>query len=225
MRKRIGYVLIGTTVAAIVAAGTLTANADWVIGVSAKVNTRTADIPDGTTPNVAKQSKAAVVSWSALEIAPGVKMDRYTITGYSQDVPTKPKVVREVSASGGSSESVTFAAAGLAGGKWRWTMIPRFARWTGAESGLSMALNFPAAAAVTLVDEPPAAEKPAPATPAAPATKSTSKPAAEQTATSPAAPTEDDTAPPPTSSPAAPEPPVSEPEPSVSGSAAEDIPK
>ncbi|WP_127497935.1 hypothetical protein [Actinoplanes solisilvae] len=230
MRKRFAYALIGTTVAAVVAVGTLTANAEWVISAKAAVKIRTAKVPAGKKPSVAKQSKAAVVSWSALEIAPGVRMNRYTVTAHSQDLPAKPKIVREIAASGGGSESVTFADAEVAGGKWRWTVIPRFAKWTGAESGLSEALNFPAAPAGALAAEPPEAKKPAPITsdpPPAPTAESTSKPAAEPPPTPPAAPPKDDTEPPPASSPAEAEPPVreKEPAPSASGPAAEDIPE
>lgn len=231
MRKRFAYALIGATVTALVAVGTLTANAEWVIHAQAAVKIRTAKVPAGKKPSVAKQSKTAVVSWSAVEIAPGVRMNHYTVIAHSQDLPVKPKIVREIAASGDGSESVTFGAAEVAGGKWRWSVTPRFANWTGAESSLSEALRFPAATAAAPVEEPPATGKVAPAPPPvtrqAPVAGSTSNPTAEPPTTGPAAPPKDDTESPPASSPTEAEPPVTEkePEPSASGPAAEDIPE
>ncbi|MCO8272313.1 hypothetical protein M1L60_17100 [Actinoplanes sp. TRM 88003] len=213
----------------------MTANAAWVIGGSAKVTTRSAKMPKGTKPSVAKQSKAAVVSWSAQELVPGVKMDRYTVTAHSQDNPAKEALVREVEASGGASESVTFAASAVAGSKWKWAVIPHYAKWSGAEGGLSKALTFPAApaapAAAKVAEPPPAAKVVAPTTPpttVAPTTEATKKPAAEPVTTAPAPEpekTEDETAPPAASSPAVREPASAAPEPSASGSAGEGIPK
>ncbi|MCY1140698.1 hypothetical protein OWR29_22095 [Actinoplanes sp. Pm04-4] len=236
MRKRLVYGLVGTTVAAVVAAGTLTANAAWIIGGTANVKTRTVKIPKGTKPSVEDQSKAAVVSWSAQELVPGVKMDRYTVTAHSQDTPAKSAIVREVEASGGVSETVTFAAAEVAGGKWKWTVIPRYAKWVGAESGLSKALAFPAAPTAKAAETAPAAKTIAPTTvaptPSQPTAETTSKPVTEPVITPPEvepAPepekSDDKNVPPPASSPAVLEPVPAAPEPSASGSADEGIPK
>ena len=228
MRKRIGFLLVGSTVAAVVAVGSLAANAEWVIGGSSKMKTHTAKMPRGTKPSVAQQSKAAVVSWSAQEVMPGVKMDRYTVTAHSADVPAKPDIVREINASGAAGETITFAAEQVAGGQWRWTVIPRFATWVGPESRPSKALKFAPPPAANLVEASPA-RKAAPAISSIPApvptAESTPEPVDKPTTPS-ASPDEKEKEPTPAaSSPAAPGPPSSVPESSASGSAAEDIPK
>ncbi|MBU2671036.1 hypothetical protein KOI35_46820 [Actinoplanes bogorensis] len=225
MRKRTTYAIIGTTVAVVVAAGTIAANASWTIPITGTVNARTAKMPKGVKPSVAKQSKAAVVSWSAQEIVAGVKMDRYTVTAHSAGTPARPDIVWQVTASGGVSDTVTFAAAEVSGGTWSWTIVPHFAIWAGAESNPSKALTFAGTPA-----EAPAARVAAPVTeaPAAPADEVTTPPAVvEKPTTKPAAPvekpTEDVTTVPAATSPAVTEPPVKEPEPSASGSAPADI--
>jgi hypothetical protein len=83
-----------------------------------------------------------------------------------------------VAAAGSSTEFVTFAADEVAGGKWYWTVIPKFRQWAGAESTKSQKLNFPGVpvspqarvaqspAADAVVDAVPAPDSPAPDSPA-----------------------------------------------------------
>nr|WP_221375668.1 hypothetical protein [Actinoplanes polyasparticus] len=227
------YLLIVTTVAAVVTAGTVVANAEWAVSGAAQAKIHNLKMPAGTKPSVEDQSNSAVVSWSAQEIVPGVKMDRYTVTAHSQDTPPRAAIVREVEASGGVSETITFAAAEVAGGKWRWAVIPHYAKWVGAESGLSGALTFPDAAVSKVAGTPPAKTvvptiPPTAAPVPTPTAKTTKKPAAEPVTTTPAPPSPEkaeDTAPPPASSPAEAKPATTAAEPSASGSADEGIPE
>ena len=232
MRRLSRYLIVGTVLATAGVAGTYVAYADWTLpATSMTVALRAAAMPKGTKPSVAEQSHTAVVSWSAQEIAAGVKMDHYLVTAHNQDETPKPTIVKEVVATGNVSESVIFSAAEVSGSKWRWTVTPRFASWTGAESGLSKAIKFDPAPAAVLV-EAPASKVAAPAavpTAPAPTAESPSKPGAEPVTTTPAPSppekTEDDTAPPPASSPAEAKPATTAAEPSASGSADEGIPE
>ncbi len=136
-------------------------------------------MPDGVTPSATDQNGKAVVSWSAQEIVPGVKMTAYVVTAHDTDPNPLPDVAHTVTASGADSESATFTAVELAGRKWKLGIIPKFRTWTGAEGKLSKdKVNFPAAA--------PTAP---PVDPALPATRATT-PAPE---TTPASPTADPT--------------------------------
>jgi hypothetical protein len=139
-------IVVTTAVALLGTAGTVLAYADgWTIpDGKATITTRVAKMPGGVKPSVAKQAKSAVVSWSAQEIAPNVRMDQYVVTAHSVSDPPLPDVTRTVTASGGTNESVTFTATQVAGGKWYWTIVPKFRNWTGQESGKSQRLTFPA---------------------------------------------------------------------------------
>ncbi len=232
MRRASRYVVIGAVLAAAGVAGTYLAYADWAVPANtATITLRVAAMPRGVTPSVSKQSKTAVVSWSAQEIAPDVKMTRYVVTARSQDGSVKPDLVQEINASGSSSESVTFSAAEVAGASWKWTVTPRFGNWAGAESAQSKTLNFPAATADILV-EAPTPQIRVDTTPTAVAPTETAEPVVTPTATPPtevatvpASPKSDAAPPPASSSAAAEEVPPSEPGPSASGSVPADIPQ
>ena len=246
MRKSVSCLLVGGTVAALGAAGTLVAHADWPVPVTATVKVRTAAMPRGTEPSVAEQSKGAVVTWSAQEIAPDVRMTGYVVTARAVAAGARPDIVRTVAASGKESESVTFAASEVAGAQWRWTLTPRFRSWAGTESKPSSALKFDGAVAGKAAPSSTTVDPAAPVAPAAPAT-GTGSPAAEPPAAgspavrppaagSPAAEeksTEKATSPPaqqPEQPPVAVEPPSAEPppsaaDPSASGSAPADVPQ
>ncbi|SNY06412.1 hypothetical protein [Paractinoplanes atraurantiacus] len=184
MRKRLGYLLVATVVGGLGVAGTMAAEAEWVISGSGQVKMRAPSMPRGTTPSVAKQSSAAVVSWSAQELVPDVRMDHYVVTAHSADAPARPSISRTVAASGGATESVTLGADDVAGGRWYWTIVPRFALWAGDESGKSAELNFPATAKAS-----PAATQAARAAPTATAATAATA-AAPAEAAAPAATTE-----------------------------------
>ncbi|WP_433297878.1 hypothetical protein ACQP2F_42070 [Actinoplanes sp. CA-030573] len=168
MRRPLTYLVVAAVVGALGVAGTMVARADWAIPskpVSFRV--RSEKMPRGVTPSVAKQGGGALVSWSAQEIAPGDRMDRYVVTAHSVSEPPLPDVTHTVTAGGGASESVTFAAAEVAGGKWYWTIVPKYRLWVGEESGRSDRLAFPGAPAVRSAGANPATEA-AVAGPAAP---------------------------------------------------------
>ncbi|GID25380.1 hypothetical protein [Paractinoplanes brasiliensis] len=228
MRRAGRYAVVGAVLVVSGVLGTYLAYANWSLPASAvKVTMKAAQMPRGVKPSVAKQSGAAVVSWSAQEIAAGVKMDRYTVTAHRQDKPAESAIVREVTASGGPTESVIFTPAQVEGGVWRWTVTPHFASWTGAAGGLSNRLTFDPAPAAKLVNAPVPTTGvttiPAPT----PSVVSTSKPATTRSAAPVEAPPKEEaiTTPPPVSSPVGQEPPVKGPGPSASGSAPADIPQ
>lgn len=242
MRRASRFLVFGTVLAAPGVAGTYLAYADWTVPVStAKVTVQAAKMPRGVEPSVAKQSRTAVVSWSAQEIVPGVKISHYLVTAYSVSTPALPDIARSVAASGAATESLAFPAEEVAGGRWYWTITPRLATWTGAESPKSKQLTFPAAtpaelaAAVQAVAPVP----PAGAVPVAPSAAGPSRPA-QPPAQSPVPeqpaeerPTEKTISPPaqqPEQPPVAVEPPSAEPppsaaDPSASGSAPADVPQ
>jgi hypothetical protein len=163
MKYGIKVSLIAATIAAVGIGGTLVAYADWPIPGTGSIAWRTAKIPRGVTPSVAKVEKKAVVSWSAQEIADGVKMKSYVVTAHSVEDPLRQAVTHVVTASGATTESVTFAANEVAGGKWYWTLIPKYGSWAGEESRKSDKLNFPAPAAPTALVANPASADAAPA--------------------------------------------------------------
>ncbi|MEV7622461.1 hypothetical protein [Actinoplanes sp. NPDC089786] len=135
-------VVFAVVTAGLVAAGTVAAQAEWAIPVSASVKARAATMPQGVTPSVEKDGKAAVVSWSTQEIAQGADMTAYVITAHSVNKPPLPDVVHEVTGTSKNSQSVKFKAAEVAGGKWKWTVTPRFHAWVGQESDRSDPLDF-----------------------------------------------------------------------------------
>ncbi|XVV11942.1 hypothetical protein ACQP2X_45195 [Actinoplanes sp. CA-131856] len=235
MRKPLRYLLVAVVVGGLGAAGTMAANAAWTISGNGQVKMRAPSMPRGTTPSVAKQSSAAVVSWSAQEIVPDVRMDRYVVTAYSADTPARPSISRTVTATGEATESVTFGAEEVAGGRWYWTVVPRFALWVGDESGKSAKLNFPAPvkASQPAADAARAAPTTAPSTPATPVAPTATTEAAVVPGTTPAAVPRTSPTPgstpgdsPPTSTGTAPsEQPPKPVEPSASDSAPADIPE
>ncbi|GIM91233.1 hypothetical protein [Paractinoplanes toevensis] len=144
MKRTATYLVVAGTVGALGVAGTMFAYANWTIpSKPITVRVRTEKMPRGVTPSAAKQSGKAVVSWSAQEIGPGSKMDHYVVTAHSVDVPPLPDITRTVAATSGDTETVTFSAAEVAGGKWYWTIVPKLHLWVGTESGKSQRLNFP----------------------------------------------------------------------------------
>ncbi|WP_328462196.1 hypothetical protein OHA21_34580 [Actinoplanes sp. NBC_00393] len=177
MRRAGKVLLVAGVVAALGATGTVFAYAGgWTLPDNpGSYTVKVAGMPRGVEPSVAKQGLQAVVTWSAQEMAPGVLMDHYAITAHSVSDPPRPDVTHTVAASGGPVESVTFTAAEVAGGKWRWTVVPRFRNWTGEESRRSQRLAFAAPAPQSVqVNAPagapgdPVAPNPAPPAPESP---------------------------------------------------------
>jgi hypothetical protein len=137
---------IVTATVALVGAGTMIAQASWTIPGTAKVKAKAAAMPRGAVPSAATQGDNTLVSWSAQEIAPGVRMQTYIVTAHSADDPPRADIARTVTATTADTQSAVFTGTVLAGGKWYWTLVPEYARWAGAESKKSDKLAFPAAA-------------------------------------------------------------------------------
>ncbi|GAA2869384.1 hypothetical protein Acy02nite_41250 [Actinoplanes cyaneus] len=163
--------MIVAVVASLGVAGTVLAYAGgWVVSVGpARLTANVATMPQGVEPSVARQDGQAVVSWSAQEIAPGVRMDHYVVTAHSADDPPRPDIIHTVGAGRGPAETLVFTMAEMTGGKWRWSVAPKYRGWTGEMSRLSQRLVFPAAPAPRVAATPGKgpATKPAPATAAA----------------------------------------------------------
>src|SRR3954451_12338973 len=198
MRQFVKRCVIAAALVALGIAGTAMAYADWTLPAGRHtVTANVVKMPRGTAPSVAKQAAKAIVSWSAQEVAPGVRMDHYIVMAHSTEDRPLRDVIHTIAATGGDSESVSFAAAEVAGGRWVWTIVPKFRLWTGAESGKSRGLTFPEVSAV------PALAVEANAIP--PATHPGSDKSTDPTAdlpVSPTAPTEASTTPAATSTPA-----------------------
>ncbi|MEU4428124.1 hypothetical protein AB0F81_46505, partial [Actinoplanes sp. NPDC024001] len=171
--KRAGALLLTTgAAAALGVSGTMVAHAGgWTLPDNPlSFTARVAKMPRGVEPSVAKQAGQAVVTWSAQEIAPGVRMDHYAVTAHSTSDPPRPDVTHTVAADGGPVESVTFTAGEVAGGGWRWTIVPRFRSWTGEPSRMSRRLAFKAGTTERVTSTvAPAPPSPAAAIPASPA--------------------------------------------------------
>ncbi|MET8150520.1 hypothetical protein ACIBSW_03570 [Actinoplanes sp. NPDC049668] len=208
MRRPKRTVLIAGVVLTLAAGGTLAANATWSIpGRSAPMNLKTAEMPRGPKPNVTKQGGAAVVTWSAQEIVPGVAMRGYVITRYDADDDSPAEAFPAVT-------GTTLTDADVPAGKFYWTVTPKFAAWSGEESKKSENVKFsaPAAAARNAVVPTPSPTGPAAPTTAAtqtagggietadppPAPPTTTAPAPATTTTPPPVETSADTDPPPT---------------------------
>nr|BFE67967.1 hypothetical protein GCM10020092_012680 [Actinoplanes digitatis] len=79
-------ILIAGVALTLAVGGTLAANATWSIpGRSAPIQLKTAEMPRGPKPDIAKQGGSAVVTWPAQEIVPGVAMRGYVVTRYDAD--------------------------------------------------------------------------------------------------------------------------------------------
>ncbi|BCY14874.1 hypothetical protein [Actinoplanes sp. L3-i22] len=196
MRRAGRILLIGAVVGSLGVAGTVFAYAGgWIVtGKPTRLTANVAKMPRGAEPSVAKQGSDAVVSWSAQEIAPGVRMDHYVVTAHSVDEPVQPDIARTVTAGSGPAETVVFAAAEVAGGKWRWSVVPKYRDWTGEASKPSQRLVFPAlpAAQVAALPAPDPGAKagstaptPGASAQSTPASGATTGPAQEEEKTSP----------------------------------------
>ncbi|WP_229071500.1 hypothetical protein [Actinoplanes sp. DH11] len=158
MRSAGKALLVAGVVAALGVAGTVYAYADgWTIEGRTSLTVRVAKMPRGVEPSVARQSGRAVVSWSAQELAPGVRMDHYVVTAHSVSEPPRPDVTHTVAAAGAATESVTFPAPEVAGGGWRWSVVPRYLNWAGEPGRLSGRVTFPALSAAAASAGPSAA--------------------------------------------------------------------
>jgi hypothetical protein len=133
--------LVAVATLAIIAGGTVVARASWVVPASMVTEARTAAMPEGAAPSVAKQRGNVLVTWSAQEIVPGVRIQKYVVTAHSADNPPAADVVRTVAATSADTQSATFSGAEVMSGKWYWTLVPKFEQWIGDESKKSEKLT------------------------------------------------------------------------------------
>ncbi len=222
MRRVSKLLLVTATAVVVTSAGTVIAYANWSIpSKPVKVRVHAVDMPQGVQPSVSSSGADAVVTWSPQEIAPGATMQSYIVTRRSATDAAAVKVFAPVTA-------MTVTDTAVPTGRWYWTVTPKFAKWTGAESKKSATLKFTASAApeptALVANTAAAGSSPSGAT-------SPPKPAGGSPVTSPPAPTG------PSKSPAATEPEQEEvnpppsaseestpvdPAPSVTGSAEDD---
>ncbi|GID96509.1 hypothetical protein ACFQFC_27860 [Amorphoplanes digitatis] len=163
MRRPKRTILIAGVALTLAVGGTLAANATWSIpGRSAPIQLKTAEMPRGPKPDIAKQGGSAVVTWPAQEIVPGVAMRGYVVTRYDADHDSSFEAFPAVA-------GTTLTDADVPAGKFYWTVTPKFAAWTGEESKKSENVKFsaPAGAARAAVVATPSATGPAAPTTAA----------------------------------------------------------
>jgi hypothetical protein len=201
MRRYARPLVVGATVLALGVAGTMAASAWTVPAKKVTVKVRAAKMPKGITPSAGPQGHNAMVSWSAQEILPGVRMTSYVVAAEDVSAAHHAGISHTVRASGSDLESSTFTAAELGTGRWRWTITPHFENWAGVESRPSAAVTSPVSAASALADTvtamaasvaapavdpasapiepapaaPTTSSPPTPETPATPATSATEK--------------------------------------------------
>ncbi|WP_297601899.1 hypothetical protein [Mycobacterium sp.] len=140
-------IFVGATTAVVIS-GTLVSYASWVLpDPAATAKAQAPSMPAGPTPGSKIVGPNAVVTWDVQQIVPGVKMTAYVVTAHDTDVTPLSPIARTIAASGSATESATFTAAELAGGKWKWAITPKLESWTGTEGPLSNPkLVFPSAA-------------------------------------------------------------------------------
>ncbi len=138
--------VLAATTLALIGAGTMVAQASWTVPGTAQVKAEATAMSRGSAPSVAKQNGGALVSWSAQEMVPGVRMQKYIVTAHSADDPPRADIVSTITATSADTLSAAFTGSVLAGGKWFWILVPEYELWAGAESKKSDKLAFPAAA-------------------------------------------------------------------------------
>ncbi|WP_305785144.1 hypothetical protein [Symbioplanes lichenis] len=189
--------------------GSVYAFAGWSAATPAAVlRMRTAEMPAGAVPSVAKAGKNAVVTWAPSILAAGVRAQHYTVirTGAGGPVVVCPEVT-----------TTTCRDVAVPGGTWSWQVRPAYEHWVGDLSGPSVPLTFagpPEVAAVARMGSPSSSPLPSTKPSASPAVTST------PTVSPPSAPSPDpvDEEPSPSAVPSEPEP-VDPPLPSASASA------
>lgn len=203
--------LVTATAVAVASAGTVIAYAGWPVSSGpVQVKVRAMDMPQGVRPSAARSGADAVVTWSRQEIGPGATMQSYVVRRHDADGARAVKAFGPIS-------GTTFTDPAVPAGRWYWTVTPKFAGWTGAESRKSENLRFTAPEPTALVANTAATRAPAPAATPRPSTTGGSEPAAVppapvNTVTTPEAAEPSTTAPaateepaPPTTSPAPPD--------------------
>jgi hypothetical protein len=207
--------LVTATAVAVASAGTVIAYAGWPVASGpVQVKVRAMDMPQGVRPSAARSGPDAVVTWSAQEIGPGATMQSYVVRRHDADGARAVKAFDPVA-------GTTFTDPAVPAGRWYWTVTPRFARWTGAESRKSENLRFTAPEPTAPVANTAATRAPAPAATTRPSTTGGSEPAAVPPAPANTVTTPKAAEPPTTTAPAATEE-VAEPTPPATSSAPPD---
>jgi hypothetical protein len=130
--------LVIATASTAVLGGTLVAFANWTVPSKlVKYTVHTAKMPRGVTPAVGKVGRDAVLTWFPQDIAPGTPMQSYIVTRHSV---TDAGLIEEFP----PTTATTFTDDGVGGGKWYWTLRPKYEQWEGEEGRKSDRLTFPA---------------------------------------------------------------------------------
>jgi hypothetical protein len=173
--------------------GSVYAFADWIIDTPrAVLKIRTAAMPAGNSPSVAKNGKSATIDWVGSKILAGVPAESYIVTRFGVGDPIV--VCAHVIATTCRDKAVP-------GGTWTWKVQPVLKTWVGDYSPSSVALTFsgpPPTAAELVSSTSPAVPTTTPGAPTGGATPSgntatvTSPPAAATTVEKPPAATAPD---------------------------------
>jgi len=141
------------TVSAVWSAGLYVASAGETLTANeVRVAIRMAVMPKGVTPSARLEGGVTILSWTAQQIVPGVKMKSYVVTAHDVSPAHHLAVAHSVNASGGSTERFAFATAELGAGRWRWTITPHFDAWIGDEGDPSTDIALPASPTSSAAD-------------------------------------------------------------------------
>ncbi|WP_433721931.1 hypothetical protein ACQP2Y_42225 [Actinoplanes sp. CA-051413] len=126
--------LVVVTAAAVTFGGSVYAFADWIIDTPrAVLKMRTAAMPAGNSPSVAKNGKNAAIDWVGNKILAGVPAESYIVTRFGAGDPVV--VCDHVTATTCKDKAVP-------GGTWTWKVQPVLKTWIGDHSPPSVALTF-----------------------------------------------------------------------------------
>ncbi|WP_306204217.1 hypothetical protein [Actinoplanes sp. RD1] len=172
---------------AVALGGSVYAFAGWSAATpTAVLRLRTAEMPAGNVPSVAKAGRNAVVTWAPSTLAAGVRAQSYTVvrTGAGGPAVVCPKVT-----------TTTCRDLAVPGGTWAWQVRPAYEGWTGELSGPSVPLTFagpPEIAAVARMGSPSPEGSPAATTRPPVPSVTTASPAPAKVAPSEPAPPSDE---------------------------------
>jgi hypothetical protein len=152
--------LVVVTATAVTFGGSMYAFADWIIDTPrAALKMRTAAMPAGNSPSVAKNGKNASIDWVGNKILAGVPAESYIVTRFGAGDPVV--VCDHVTATTCKDKAVP-------GGTWTWKVQPVLKTWIGDHSADSVALTFsgpPPTAAALVSSTLPAAPTAVPVAP------------------------------------------------------------
>jgi hypothetical protein len=134
MRERATILILGILVSLAVGAPA-TASAAWTGDSSGDAYAAATAIGSGNTPTVAVSGRNVAVNWSPSSVVGGPQVISYVVKRY--DGAGQEQAIGDGCSGAVSSTSCTEQA--VPPGNWRYTVRPKYASWTGAESGMSAA--------------------------------------------------------------------------------------